>query len=53
MLFLLINLLKIIEILDQIRSLLLAVDPRILMFAILTAGFVLILVPIGPNIAGF
>jgi len=30
------------EILDQIRSILLAVDPRILIFGFLMAGFVLI-----------
>ncbi|VVC45003.1 Lipase maturation factor [Cinara cedri] len=37
------------QILDLFRSLLLAVDPRILMFTFLVAGFVLILIPSGSN----
>lgn len=39
------------EILDQIRSFLLAIDPRVLIFAFLMTGFVLILIPIGSNIS--
>lgn len=39
------------EILDQIRSFLLAIDPRILIFGFLMAGFVLILVPFGSNVS--
>lgn len=39
------------EILDQIRSILLAIDPRILIFAFLMTGFVLILVPVGSNVS--
>lgn len=41
----------IIEILDQIRSILLGIDPRILIFTFLLAGFVLILVPVGSNMS--
>lgn len=44
--------LLIIELLDHIRSLLLAVNPRSLIYAFLMAGLVLIMVPIETNIAG-
>lgn len=37
--------LVITEILDQIRSLLLGIDPRFLIFAFFITGFVLMLVP--------
>lgn len=39
------------QILDQIRSILLGIDPRILIFTFLLAGFVLILVPVGSNMS--
>ncbi|KAL4147820.1 hypothetical protein QTP88_002168 [Uroleucon formosanum] len=39
------------QILDQIRSILLGIDPRILIFGFLMAGFVLILVPVGSNVS--
>lgn len=39
------------EILDQIRSFLLVIDPRILIFAFLMTGFVLIMLPVGSSIS--
>jgi hypothetical protein len=39
------------QILNQIRSFLLAVDPRMLIFGFLMAGFVLILLPVGSNVS--
>lgn len=41
------------ELLDQIRSFLLAIDPRLLIFAFLMTGFVLILIPTGTNVSTF